>query len=390
MSESPPTVIASDFFDRTRPGWHLLFASMAALAVAFLLVDGHAPWALLPVGLAVAYVGLVVVPRGERARSLGPSAYLLLGYATVGVLTWIDPNTLVLLFMLYPETFLSLPRRHAIPATVVLTATYTLVLMARSGWSADALRLAGFGGVVTLAFSLALGLFLVGITRESEQRRTLIEELIAARRELDAAQRAAGAAAERERLSRDIHDTLAQGFTSVVMLAQAGEAALAGGKVDEVLARLEQIHATAREGLDEARSLVASTQPWALEGSSLEQALGRLVARFGSETGVRATFSGSGGAAPHSASADVVLLRAAQEALANVRRHAHARSVDVRLRCDGSGTTLEVCDDGRGFDAAAPSPGYGLAGMRARSLEVGGTVRVNSGARGTAVTVWVP
>jgi signal transduction histidine kinase len=382
--------ISRDFFDATRVGWHVLFAAMDVLAAAFLLVDGHAVWMLVPAGLAIVYLALVVPPCSERARMPRTIAYLVVAYAAIGVLTWVDPNTLVLLFTLYPETFITLPSPAAIAATVLLTAIFTVVLVAENGWTAQAFSTHGFGGVVTLGFALVLGLFLTGVVNQSSQRRTLIEELTAARAQLDDAQLRAAATAERERLARDIHDTLAQGYTSIVMLAQATDAALAAGKLDEARHRVEQIDDTARENLAEARSLVAALQPPALEGRSLQAALHRLVERFQRETGIESAFTVDGEPREHSANVDVVLIRAAQEALTNVRRHAEAQHVAVRLTGRERDTELEVRDDGHGFDPSAAATGYGLPGLRARAAEVGGNVTIDSGASGTVVRVTVP
>lgn len=390
MNTSAPPEIGRDFFDSTRVGWHLLFAAMDVLAAAFLLADGHDVWILVPAGLAVAYLALVVPPCSERLRLPRSIAYLVLAYAAIGVLTWVDPNTLVLLFTMYPETFVTLPTRVAIVATLVLTAIYTLVLIADNGWTARALTTHGFGSLVTLGFALVLGLFLTGVVNQSGQRRTLIEELTAARHELGRAQHRAGAAAERERLARDIHDTLAQGYTSIVMLAQATDVALDTGKLDDARRRIAQIDDTARENLAEARSLIAAMQPPALEGRSLDAALQRVVERFQRDTGIASTLTIDGGARAHSANVDVVLIRAAQEALTNVKRHAEAKHVVVQLCGRDDQTVLEVRDDGVGFDPTAMGAGYGLDGMRARAAEVGGSVSIHSGAGGTLVRVIVP
>jgi signal transduction histidine kinase len=390
VNSSAPPETGPDFFDHTRVGWHLLFAAMDVLAAAFLLIDGHDIWILVPAGLVVTYLALVVPRCSERVRLPRSIAYLVLGYAAVGVLTRVDPNTLVLLFAMYPETFITLQTRVAIGAAVLLTAIYTLVLIADSGWTARALTMQGFGGLVTLAFALVIGLFLTGILQQSRQRRALIEQLTAARHELDDAQRKAGAAAERERLARDIHDTLAQGYTSIVMLAQATDAALDTGRLEEARQRVAQIDDTARENLAEARSLIAAVQPPALEGRSLNAALQRVVERFQRDTGTDSALGIEGETRLHSANIDVVLIRAAQEALTNVKRHARARHVVVQLCERGDQTVLEVRDDGAGFDPAAIRAGYGLAGMRARAAEVGGSVSIESGAGGTLVRVIVP
>jgi signal transduction histidine kinase len=381
-----------DFLSRTRWVWHALFGSVVAIAGLFLVADGHPGGLALLAVLGVAYAaafGWPATRRPDRWPACAAGlAYLAVAYAVVAVLAWADPNTLVLLFVLFPQTFLAVELRPAIALSVVLSALYTLVLLARDGWSARALRVEGIGGVATAVFAIAIGAFITGLVRQNEQRRMLIADLTTAQSERDTAQRAADVAAERERLAREIHDTLAQGFTSIVMLGQAAQASLVGEDPAGVLHRLEQVELVARDGLAEARALVAAMQPAALDGQPLDRALSHLVERFTAEAGVPARFEVTGESrGPHSASEDVVLLRVAQEALANVRRHAAASEVTVRLVVDPGATTLEVDDDGRGFDASRPSPGFGLAGMRARAEEVGGLVEVDSCAGRTTVRV---
>ena len=179
--------------------------------------------------------------------------------------------------------------------------------------------------------------------------------------------------AERERLAREIHDTLAQGFTSVVVLLELAESDV---DTDPAAARrrLATARETARQNLAEARALVAALSPADLQAAPLPEAIGRLVDRFGAETGLPARLAVTGEPQPLAANREVVLLRSAQEALANVRKHAGAGRVEVSLDCTATGTSLAVLDDGSGFDPAAPTGGYGLAGMRRRVEEIGGTL----------------
>ena len=155
-------------------------------------------------------------------------------------------------------------------------------------------------------------------------RADLIERLAASRAEVSRLSHEAGTAAERERLAREIHDTLAQGFTSIVALTQAIESEM---DTDPTAARrhLELAARTARENLDEARSMVAALPPSALASGTLADALRRQVERLTAESGSKppagrgpagAAHGGGGGPAP-----------GAQEALHNARRHAHATTV---------------------------------------------------------------
>jgi len=380
-----------DFAERTLFGWHLLFGAMVVATVVLTSINGNAAVIVpLLIVLVIAYV-LVWFPREGCATLRRSVPFLVLACVVLGIMVYRDPAATVILFALYPLGFVLLERRGAIIATIAITLTFTTALAAHSGFSRESVLLNGFVAVGNIVFALVIGLFIDGIVRESRARKQLLEELQAAQSELAALEREAGAAAERERLARDIHDTLAQGFTSIVMLSQAGEAAASDGQGAEAAARLRQIQETAREGLAEARALVGSMTPPALEGDGLPDALERLVDRFGRDTGIAASFVLDGVPGQLSATSDVAALRATQEALANVRKHSGASRVDVVLTYDEDGAMVSVSDDGAGFDPAAPRPGYGLDGLAQRVESVGGLSSVESSpGAGTRVRVRVP
>ena len=230
------------------------------------------------------------------------------------------------------------------------------------------------------------------IIGQSTERAELIAQLEQTRAELANVNREAGVLAERERLAGEIHDTIAQGFTSIVMLAQAAESMI---ESDPAAARnqLELVGRTARENLAEARALVAGLAPTALTSATLPDALARLTERAGQELGIAAKFGLTGEPRALGTDAEVVLLRVCQEALSNVRKHAEARSVRVGL-CfadagvtPGAGVRLEVADDGIGFEVGRDDAGcFGLRGMRARVDDIGGKLDVIS-APGAGTTV---
>ena len=230
------------------------------------------------------------------------------------------------------------------------------------------------------------GTWVSRIIEQSAERAEIIDQLEATRAELDAAQHEAGRMAERQRLATDIHDTLAQGFTSILMLIQAAQADLDGSH-PRAGRHLDLAARTARENLAEARVLVEDLAPAQLDGGTLPDALRRLSRA----PGVDASFGLSGAPRPLPMATEVVLLRVCQEALANVRKHAGARSAAVRLDYDPDAIRLEVSDDGAGFDPARVNGGYGLRGMRTRVAEAGGTLTVRSApGAGTHVSAMVP
>jgi signal transduction histidine kinase len=137
--------------------------------------------------------------------------------------------------------------------------------------------------------------------------------------------------------------------------------------------------------------MVAALTPAHLDSGPLHEALARLTDRIGAELGITARFEVCGQARPLSATAEVVLLRAGQEALANVRKHARAGDVCVVLSYAEGGVRLDVTDDGAGFDSDRVNGGYGLRGMRSRILQVGGSLLVRSRpGEGTSLSVEVP
>lgn len=226
----------------------------------------------------------------------------------------------------------------------------------------------------------------------AEERRQTIAALEAARRELAAAERAAGVLEERQRLARDIHDTLAQSFTSIVMHLEAAEPQLEMVS-DSAHRHVGQARQSARDGLAEARRLVWALRPEALDQASLPEALERLAGRWSKASGVAATATITGTPRPLPAEVEVTLLRVAQEALANVRKHARATMVTLTLSFMDDALLLDVQDDGVGFVSGVPATvrgdgGFGLTGMRERVARLGGSVSVESApGEGTTVVV---
>jgi signal transduction histidine kinase len=228
------------------------------------------------------------------------------------------------------------------------------------------------------------------VIEQSLERAALIEQLEATRAELAAAHHEAGVQAERHRLAGEIHDTLAQGFTSIVTLLQAAEASLRPDS-QEARRHLDLALVTARENLAEARTLVTTLTPAPLEAGTLGDSVHRVTGTTGAQAGIEARAEVTGTARRLPTGTEVVLLRVCQEALANVRKHASAHQVRVRLCYAAATVRLTVTDDGTGFDPAKPDGGYGLKGMADRVSQVGGTVEVTSApGAGTEVRAEVP
>lgn len=379
-------------------GWHIAFWAVLAIACAGAAAawtsDASSGWDLVALtallGLGIAYAVLAVPAAGGRSPARG-RAYLALLCVAVGIAVSASPQASLLLFIAYPQAwFFSDARREGVAWTVALTVVTAAATVVRIGASGETLRDVGLTFGVSLVLSVALGLWISSVIEQSQQRADLVHTLAATRSQLAAANHTAGVMAERARVAQEIHDTLAQGFTSIVMLSQTARAHLQS-PVGPVATTLQAIETTARENLGEARALVAAFTPLPLQESTLADALERLADRFRAETGLLVEFAtDAGDTAGLTRDAEVVLLRAAQEALSNVRRHASASRVVLRLTGGSGQAAVEVADDGAGF-VPDRAHGYGLAGMRRRVEQVGGALAVEStpGA-GTRVQVRVP
>ncbi|GGV16683.1 hypothetical protein GCM10010182_41990 [Actinomadura cremea] len=206
--------------------------------------------------------------------------------------------------------------------------------------------------------------------------------------------RESGVLTERTRMARELHDTLAQGLAGILTHLEAADAHVppehpARGHVD--VARR-----TARENLAEARRWMLALRPAPLDGGTLAETLAAVVERWRTDNGARATVTATGSPVRLRPDAEETILRATQEALANVARHARARQVRVTLSFMDDVVALDVLDDGVGFDPDAPPGasehgGFGLSAMRHRVTRVAGTLTVESApGRGTALSVTVP
>jgi signal transduction histidine kinase len=393
---------------------------------------------LLPYVLLGLCLGLSVLLNPQPGSSWIP----------VCVLTGLVAGWILWIPTLHPA-WMSQPRRLGIFITVLIVLLAPLVL--RDGWFGFFLisgyayafelpwpwRQAGVAGMAVLAataqtdgvrrdtasgvavllaaialngFALcSLSWFLRTSLLESDRRKLAVDELSEANRKLEATlaenaglheqllaqAREAGVLDERQRMAREIHDTLAQGLTGIVTQLQAAEQA----SDDPAGWRRHFAAATrlARESLSEARRSVDALRPETLETARLSEALADVAARWSALQEVPVQVTTTGTARPIHPDAEFALLRAAQEALANVARHARATRVGVTLSFMEHEVVLDVRDDGGGFDLAGmgsardDGSGFGLVAMRQRIAALSGTMQVESEpGGGTAISACVP
>src|SRR5579863_4716335 len=201
---------------------------------------------------------------------------------------------------------------------------------------------------------------------------------------------------ERTRLAREIHDTLAQQLTGIVLELEAADTLLNRGSEGRARSSVEKARELARGALQEARRSVWNLRPSPLSATGLVAAIGHEVQAWEERTGIPARFKAR--AVPQhpslSPTAEVALLRIGQEALSNAARHGHPEHVDVELRAHRQELVLSISDDGVGFDPSASAPRedcFGLDGMAERARSAGGTLTVVSApGNGTTVTTRLP
>jgi two-component system NarL family sensor kinase len=211
------------------------------------------------------------------------------------------------------------------------------------------------------------------------------------RAELFARSTRLGAVEERNRLAREIHDTLAQGLTATTLQLESADALLDAGS-EKAHGPLRRALSLTRSNLEEARRSVLDLRASPLEGRPLSEALKALVERWEAETGIAARYGAVNGSRPLPPSVEAALYRICQEALTNVARHAGAERATVRLVATPDRVRLAVEDDGSGFDAAGvPEDRHGIVGMRERAEVLGGTLEVRSEpGEGTRIEVTAP
>lgn len=405
-----------------RVGLHVMFCALLILGAVRVWLADDTAHAQLPVVLLVAaalglvYAGGIVVEYRAR-RGVGSFSSPTVNqqrsarwWWAVVVVLWLSALVLAndFLWVLFPLVFVTLavlPRSANLLAAAVLWAAGVIVVawLHPQHWHIAVAIGPGIGTV----FAVAIYVSYRALHREALTQRRIAEELAATQQELAATEHQAGRLEERERLARDIHDTLAQGLSSIVLLARAGRASASTAEAASPESKnaatdvFSTIEDTARDNLAEARRFVRDlTAPSAQADlpdaiTEILQRMRRRGSGLGESTEFRANFSGdTHRRLPESVVTAVV--RCVQEALNNVAKHAHADHAVVSVAVLGDELTVDIFDDGRGFDPAqAPqqdsSHGYGLGGIQQRIAALSGTVNIESTpGEGTVVAARIP
>ncbi|TCC44201.1 sensor histidine kinase [Kribbella capetownensis] len=375
-----------DSWEQWKTDWqHAFFAvafSLTTLGAVTTRADPVVLRLALSASLGAWYAYWFVVRRDATSAHL-PYA---LGLAVLwAVMTAVDPAMLpVGLAGLIP--YFTRSTRTAVAGMVILGAAWLWQRNLTSGgldWPAV------LGCALGILAVLALTGYIAVLDLEGQKRQQLLDDLATAQAELAAAERQAGVLAERQRLARDIHDTLTQGFASISMLLDAALADLPPSA--PATRRVAQAMRAARENLAESRRLIDELRPVQLDNARLPDAIRQLSTRLCDETGLTAEVVVTGETVSLAPLTETAMLRVVQEGLTNVRRHAAAHEVIVTISYLDDQVLIDVADDGRGFEPRGRLNGVGLAAMRERVDGLGGSLTIESTpSEGTTLTVSIP
>lgn len=376
------------------PGWRLWLAAAAFLACWWLIRRNpvrRAPMAVRGDGW-----------RGGAATVLLLACYVLLLLTSDAAMWLAFPMMLLQMHVLGPAR-----GGAAVAVTTLLTIWVGVVLRGATGPGSV------LGPVIGALVAVTTVLGLESFDRALRDRQRALDELRTAQQQLAEAERDRLRAEERERLARDIHDTLAQDFAAIELhLRRAGTLMRAD---DPAMPAISAAQQATLDGLAQARSFVAGQSGQRPE-ETLPAVLRRVAARAGTDTGHRTQVDvhTTGTEQPLPAAVTTALIRLTQSALSNVTRHARATHAVLTLSWEPDRVLLDVVDDGIGFDPhrldtdrdsrrpdgaasdgaepqAAVGGGFGLVAMRARVDELGGTMGIESGpGEGTAIAIALP
>ncbi|WP_405139594.1 sensor histidine kinase [Sphaerisporangium sp. NBC_01403] len=388
-------------WDRAWPALPYVFILLPAV---FSLLRDWRPEVLALALLAGAWHWFLVTSHpGRIERPFVVIIYFIVMLAVIGTLVRIDT-----LFMLtgvgaFIQAFTLLPGRWAY-AGVAATAAVLVAAPPEPGRTPSEML---YSFLVAVLVASTAGLSIQTVSDQNEHRKVMIAQLretgakLAALAEENASLQArlltrareAGVLGERQRMAREIHDTIAQSLTAILTQLEAADTVIDDAAA--VRSRLNTVRALARESLGEARRSVQALRPAPLDEAQLPAALHDVATRWSRDTGVPVSVSATGDPWPLHAEVEITLLRVAQEALANVGRHASATRVALTLSYMEDVVALDVRDDGSGFvpeaTGSSDTGGFGLIAMRQRVTRLAGNFAVETApGQGTGISATVP
>ncbi|GAA2890258.1 sensor histidine kinase [Nonomuraea rubra] len=373
-------------WEKTQAALPYLLVLIPAL---FSLLREWRPEALALALFAVAWHwSLVTAHPGWMARPWVVLVYFVVLLAAVAALVRIDTVFTVTGVGMFVQSFALLP---GLWAYLGVAGTVGVLVAARPSDGRTPVELLA-SCVVGVLISSMVGLIIKTILGQNERLTetglklaALAEENANLQARLLTQAREAGMLGERQRMAREIHDTIAQSLTAIITQLEAL------GDVPEAGARLETIRALAKESLTEARRSVQALRPAPLEDAHLATALSGIAERWSLASGMPASVSVTGDPRPLHTEVESTLLRVAQEALANVAKHAAAGRVGLTLSYMEDVVALDVRDDGSGFVRDRAANGFGLVAMRQRVTRLAGTLEIETApGQGTGISATVP
>ena len=361
-------------------GLHLMFGFLLGFGVLRAWADHRLDGRILGLALALA----IIYATGLRSQSRTLRNLWLFGLCLFWLGLMIHAQDFM--WLEFPLVFVFLrvlPFWPGIGASVILWAVAAFIpaWIHRQDWTVAA----AIGPFIGTCFAVGFYHAARRVYAEAAHHAHVAQQLRETQAELAASERESGRLAERERLSLEIHDTVAQGLSSIVLLSRAARKAQSLSETQDQLQLIEKV---ARDNLAEARRFV---QELATSKISVSETLHALVEEandracaLGQELQVELSITAS---TTISQEFSHVLHRCAQEALNNVIRHAHARRAVVTLSSSNTEVALDIVDDGQGINAPR---GYGLKGLEHRVSAIGGSVSLESSPAGTAVAVRIP
>lgn len=393
-----------------RVSLHVMFAALLLFGIARYLIDRPASpnsWFYITLAIAVILgvfymIGTAWENRFARGDDIPDPTALSPLWLIVVVTLWalLVGTSSYFLWLMFPLIFVMLHLRHGIHGILgvasLLAIAIAMPLVTRP---ADWGPAQAMGPAIGTAFSIVIFYGYATLRNDAQHYRQLAAELLAAQQDLATSEHQAGRLEERERLSREIHDTVAQGLSSIVILARAAHGRLDKGEIEDVAQQLSVIETQASDSLAEARRFVRDLAAPAL-GDSLPIALTSTINNLrtkqdalGAPLDVHLELVGDTSISlPEPISRTVV--RVTQEGLNNVVKHAHATKAVVTLGVWEDEVSLDVVDNGIGFNLGTTergtSSGFGLDGLRKRVDTVGGTLVIESDTYGTALACRIP
>lgn len=388
-----------------RGGQHLIAIALVTVGLIRALLTGAEPFATSVVALAMLawyFAGMIFVESLlQRSRRVLWWVVLL---AVWGLAVVVSAEFVWVAFLLWMLAGYLLGMASALVVSALVFIVVVIAPLIHHGTTNYASVL---GPLIGAVFAIGIARGYLQLVREGHEREQLLNSLTRSQREaahlqdeLALAQRHAGASEERTRISRDLHDTVAQQLSSIRLLSHAAAGKAVDVNDSKALAHVGQL---ATESLTDVRRIIAALAPAELEAAALPDALETIVGRIRAEAAaqgstLRADLRVEGMMPAIDTESEVALLRAAQSALANAAQHSRADRVVVTLACQDDVVRLDIVDDGVGFDVAkweASTPtaeaGYGLGFIRSRLVQLGGGIDiVSSPGEGTTLSAHVP